>query len=149
MMPSNRLALLAMLALGYLGLLSTHVSEFATLLALLIEQCVALGILTFFVPLNIWNIDELTRTLCPDPRGSSSSIQVRALRPRFSHTCNWRCHWNFDFDNCPLLCGDRCVHRTATTVVVQTSILLQVLLGFLVPFLLPSFITSRLIKDQD
>jgi hypothetical protein len=39
--------------------------------------------------------------------------------------------------------------RTATIVVVQTSILLQVLLGFLVPFLLPSFITSRLIKDQD
>jgi hypothetical protein len=39
--------------------------------------------------------------------------------------------------------------RTATIVVVQTSILLQVLLGFLVPFLLLSFITSRLIKDQD
>jgi hypothetical protein len=39
--------------------------------------------------------------------------------------------------------------RTATTVVVQTSILLQVLQGFLVPFLLPSFIMSRLIKDQD
>jgi hypothetical protein len=39
--------------------------------------------------------------------------------------------------------------RTATTVVVQTSILLQVPLGFLVPFLLPSSITSRLIKDQD
>jgi hypothetical protein len=37
----------------------------------------------------------------------------------------------------------------ATTVVVQTSILLQVLLGFLVPFLLPSSIASRLIKDQD
>jgi hypothetical protein len=39
--------------------------------------------------------------------------------------------------------------RIATTVVVQTSILLQVLPGFLVPFLLPSFITSHLIKDQD
>jgi hypothetical protein len=39
--------------------------------------------------------------------------------------------------------------RTATIVVVQTSILLQVLPGFLVPFLLLSFITSRLIKDQD
>jgi hypothetical protein len=39
--------------------------------------------------------------------------------------------------------------RTVTTVVVQTSILLQVLLGSLVPFLLLSFITSRLIKDQD
>jgi hypothetical protein len=39
--------------------------------------------------------------------------------------------------------------RTATIVVVQTYILLQVLLGFLVPFLLLSFITSRLIKDQD
>jgi hypothetical protein len=39
--------------------------------------------------------------------------------------------------------------RTATIVVVQTCILLQLLLGFLVPFLLPSFITSRLIKDQD
>jgi hypothetical protein len=92
MMPSNRLTLLAMLALGYFGLLSTHVSGLATLLALLVEQCVALGILTFFIPLNIWNIDELTRTLRPDPRGSSSSIQVRALRPRFSHLCNWHCH---------------------------------------------------------
>jgi hypothetical protein len=60
MMPSNSLALLAMLALGYLGLLSTHVSGLATLLALLVEQCIALGILTFFVPLNIRNIDELT-----------------------------------------------------------------------------------------
>jgi hypothetical protein len=39
--------------------------------------------------------------------------------------------------------------RTATTVVIQTSILLQLLPGFLLPFLLPSFITSRLIKDQD
>jgi hypothetical protein len=39
--------------------------------------------------------------------------------------------------------------RTATTVIVQTSILLQLLPGFLLPFLLPSFITSRLIKDQD
>jgi hypothetical protein len=43
--------------------------------------------------------------------------------------------------------------RTATTIVVQTSILLQVLLGFLVPFLvpflIPSSITSCLIKDQD
>jgi hypothetical protein len=39
--------------------------------------------------------------------------------------------------------------RTATIVVVQTSILLQVLLGFLLPFLLQSSITSRLIKDQD
>jgi hypothetical protein len=39
--------------------------------------------------------------------------------------------------------------RTATIVVVQTSILLQVLLGFLLPFLLLSFITSRLTKDQD
>jgi hypothetical protein len=39
--------------------------------------------------------------------------------------------------------------RTATIVVVQTSILLQVLPGFLVPFLLLSFITSRLTKDQD
>jgi hypothetical protein len=39
--------------------------------------------------------------------------------------------------------------RTATIVVVQTSILLQLLPGFLVPFLLLSFITSHLIKDQD
>jgi hypothetical protein len=39
--------------------------------------------------------------------------------------------------------------RTATIVVVQTSILLQVLPGFLVPFLLLSSITSRLTKDQD
>jgi hypothetical protein len=39
--------------------------------------------------------------------------------------------------------------RTATIVVVQTSILLQVLPGFLVPFLLLLFITSRLTKDQD
>jgi hypothetical protein len=39
--------------------------------------------------------------------------------------------------------------RTATIVVVQTFILLQVPPGFLVPFLLLSFITSRLIKDQD
>jgi hypothetical protein len=54
MMPSNRLAL------GYLGLLSTHVSEFVTLFALLIEQCGALGILTFFIPLNIRNNDVLT-----------------------------------------------------------------------------------------
>jgi hypothetical protein len=59
MMPSNSLALLAMLALGYLGLLSTRISDFATILALLVEQCVALGILTFFVPLNTRNIDEL------------------------------------------------------------------------------------------
>jgi hypothetical protein len=111
MMPSNCLALLAMLALGYLGLLSTHVSEFATLFTLLIEQCVALGILTFFIPLNIRNDDELTRTLHNhDLRGSSSSNQVCVNRSQFIHRCNWWCHWNFDFDNCPLLCGDCCIH---------------------------------------
>jgi hypothetical protein len=109
-MPSNSLTLLAMLALGYLGLLSTHVSELTTVFALLVEQCVALGTLTFFVPLNIWNNDELTRTPCLNPRGLSSSIQVCALRSQFIHQCNWRCHWNFDFGNCPLLCGDRCIH---------------------------------------
>jgi hypothetical protein len=51
-----------MLALGYsyLGLLSTHVSEFTTLFTLLVEQCIALGILTFFIPLNIQNDDVLT-----------------------------------------------------------------------------------------
>jgi hypothetical protein len=111
MIPSNSLVLLAMLALGYLGLLSTRVSEFATLFALLVEQCVALGILSFFVLLNIRNIEMLTRTLRPNPRVSNSSIQVRANRSQFFiHRCNWHCHWNFDFDNCPLLCGDRCVH---------------------------------------
>jgi hypothetical protein len=39
--------------------------------------------------------------------------------------------------------------QTATTVVVQTSILLQVLLGFLLGFLHPLSITSRLTKDLD
>jgi hypothetical protein len=39
--------------------------------------------------------------------------------------------------------------QTATTVVVQTSILLQVLPGFLLPFLLLLSIMSCLIKDQD
>jgi hypothetical protein len=111
MMPSNRLALLAILALGYLGLLSTHVSEFATLFALLVEQCVALGVLSFFVPLNIRNNDALTRTTPRHAlRSSTSTEQVCVNRSQFFHRCNWRCHWNFDFDNCPLLCGDRCVH---------------------------------------
>jgi hypothetical protein len=149
MMPSNRLALLAILALGYLGLLSTHVSEFATLFALLVEQCVALGVLSFFVPLNIRNNDELTRTIRPDPGGPSSLIQVRANRPQFSigaigvvigTSTLTIVHYSVEIV---------AFIRTATIVVVQTSILLQVLLGFLVPFLLPSFITSRLIKDQD
>jgi hypothetical protein len=43
MMPSNRLALLAILALGYLGLLSTHVSEFATLSLYLSSSVLLLG----------------------------------------------------------------------------------------------------------
>jgi hypothetical protein len=148
-MPSNRLALLAILALGYFGLLSTHVSEFATLFALLVEQCVALGVLSFFVPLNIRNNDELTRTIRPDPGGSS-------LRSRFVLI-----DLNSSIGAIGVVIGTSTltiVHysveivafiRTATIVVVQTSILLQVLLGFLVPFLLPSFITSRLTKDQD
>jgi hypothetical protein len=109
-MPSNSLALLAMLALGYIGLLSTRVSEFATFFAVLIEQCVALGILSFFVPLNIRNGGVLTRTPHLNPRAPNSSIQVRANRSQsFTHRCNWRCYWNFNFDNCPLLCGDRCI----------------------------------------
>jgi hypothetical protein len=111
MIPSNCLTLLAMLALGYLGLLSTHVSEFMTLFVLLVEQCVALGIFTFFVPLNIRNNDELTQTLLNhDLRGLSSSNQVCVNKSLFIHRCNWQCHWNFNFDNCPLLCGDCCVH---------------------------------------
>jgi hypothetical protein len=39
--------LLAILALGYLGLLSTHVSDLATLITLIIEQVVALGVYSF------------------------------------------------------------------------------------------------------
>jgi hypothetical protein len=148
-MPSNRLVLLAILALGYFGLLNTHVSEFATLFALLVEQCVALGVLSFFVLLNIRNDDELTRTIRPDPGGSS-------LRSRFVLI-----DLNSSIGAIGVVIGTSTltiVHysveivafiRTATIVVVQTSILLQVLLGFLVPFLLPSFITSRLTKDQD
>jgi hypothetical protein len=110
-MPSNHLMLLAMLALGYLGLLSTHVSEFTTLFALLVEQCITLGIFTFFVPLKIQNDDELTQTLHHhDLRGLSSSNQVCVNRSQFIHQCNWWCHWNLDFDNYPLLCGDCCIH---------------------------------------
>jgi hypothetical protein len=60
MMSSNHLVLSAMLALGYLGLLSTHVSKFMTLFAMLVEQGVALGVFTFFILLNIQNNDELT-----------------------------------------------------------------------------------------
>jgi hypothetical protein len=85
-MPSNRLVLLAIFALGYFGLLSTHVSEFATLFALLVEQCVALGVLTFFVPLNIQNDNELTRTTPHHAlRSPTSTDQVRVNRPQFFH----------------------------------------------------------------
>jgi hypothetical protein len=83
-MPSNHLVLLAMLAVGYLGLLSTHVSKFVTLFALLVEQCIALGIFTFFVPLNIRNDDVLTRTLhYHDLRDSFSSNQVHVNRSQW------------------------------------------------------------------
>jgi hypothetical protein len=142
--------LLAMLALGYLGLLSTRVSEFATLFALLVEQCIALGILSFFVPLNIRNVEMLTRTPNPNPRAPNSSIQVRANRSQsFIHRCNWRCHWNFDFDNCPLLCGDRCVYPNCNNHHRPDLYPPPTPPEIPRPFLLPSFIMSRLIQDQD
>ena len=31
-----------------------------------------------------------------------------------SHRCNWCCHQNFNNNNCPILCGDRCIHLYCT-----------------------------------
>ena len=31
-----------------------------------------------------------------------------------SHQCTWRCHRNFNYNRCTILCGDNCIHRNCT-----------------------------------
>ena len=115
MMPYHSLALLAILALGFLWLLGVQTTDFVTFVQSYIGHALLIDLFLLLVQNSTMDDGKLTRTIYFNHLGSQSTSQVRVHRSNpSSHRCNWRCHQNFDNNNCPILCGDRCKHPYCT-----------------------------------
>ena len=112
MMPYNRLALLAILALGFLWLLNDDITLFETLSQTFVGHALLIGFFFLFICHSIGMEEKLTQTLIQNPLSSFNyPNEVRVSRSnRVFHQCTYHCHRNFDNNTYPLLCGDRCVH---------------------------------------
>ena len=114
MMPYHSLALLAVLALGFLWLLGEYMTTFATFVQSFIGHVLFVGFLLLLIHYSTMDDGKLTQAIHFNHLGSPSTSQVHVQRSNISsHWCNWCCHQNFD-NNCPLLCGDRCIHLYCT-----------------------------------
>ena len=115
MMPYHSLALLAILALGFLWLLGVQTTDFVTFVQSYIGHALLIGLFLLLVQNSTMDDGKLTRTIYFNRLGSQNTSQVRVRRSNpSSHQCNWRCHQNFDNNTCPILCGDRCKHPYCT-----------------------------------
>ena len=115
MMPYHSLALLAILALGFLWLLGVQTTDFVTFVQSYIGHALLIGLFLFLVQNSTMDDGKLTRTIYFNRLGSQSTSQVRVRRSNpSSHRCNWHCHQNFDNNNCPILCRDCCKHLYCT-----------------------------------
>ena len=115
MMPYHSLALLAILALVFLWLLGVQTTDFVTFVQSYIGHALLIGLFLLLVQNSTMNDGKLTQTIYFNRLGSPSASQVRVRRSNLrSHRCNWRCHQNFDNNNCLLLCGDHCKHLYCT-----------------------------------
>ena len=77
-------------------------------------------------PCHCLNRSRLRSQSVPNEVSSSHLIRHQCTRlcswnPRScpiyradSHQCTWRCHRNFDYNHCTILCGDNCTHRNCT-----------------------------------
>ena len=111
MMPYHSLALLAILALGSLWLLGEYTTTSVTFVQSFIGHALFVGFFLLLIHYSTLDDGKLTQTIHFNRLGSPSTPQVRVQRNNTSsHRCNWCCHQNFDNNNCPLLCGDHCIH---------------------------------------
>ena len=111
MMPYNSLALLAILALGFIWLLSGYMTSFVTLLQIFVSHALFIGFFFLFICYTTGMEEKLTQTIIWNPLSSFSyPNEVHVSRSnRVLHQCTYYCHRNFD-NTCPLLCGDHCIH---------------------------------------
>ena len=86
-------------------------TDFVTFVQSYIGHALLIGLFLLLVQNSTMDNGKLTRTIYFNRLGSPSTPQVRVHRSNpSSHRCNWRCHQNFDNNNCPILCGDCCKH---------------------------------------
>ena len=86
-------------------------TTFATFIQSFIGHALLIGFFLLLVQYSTMDDGKLTRTVHFNCLGSPSTPQVRVQRSNSSpHWCNWHCHQNFDNNNCPILCGDHCIH---------------------------------------
>ena len=90
-------------------------TDFVIFIQSYIGHALLIGLFVLLVQNSTMDDGKLTRTVYFNRLGSQSTSQVRVRRSNpSSHRCNWRCHQNFDNNNCPILCGDRCKHPYCT-----------------------------------
>ena len=116
MMPYNSLAMLAVFAFGLLWLLGIFLTSNVENIQVLAMYSFAIGFFFFFARYLTATEEKLTRTLLSPDHLSIGRLdrhrlpnQVRDLDPPLHH-CTWKCHRDFDRNECIYLCGDNCVH---------------------------------------
>ena len=86
-------------------------TTFVTFVQSFIGHALFVGFFLLLIHYSTLDDGKLTQTIHFNHLGSSSTPQVCVQRNNTSsHRCNWCCHQNFDNNNCPLLCGDHCIH---------------------------------------
>ena len=115
-MPFNSLALLAVLAFGLMWLLGVFFMSNVELFWVIAMHTFIVGFFFYFIHHVTVTEEKLTQTILPPSGHLTGRLdrhfvpnKVCDLDPTF-HRCTWKCHRNFDRDNCITLCGDNCVH---------------------------------------
>ena len=133
-MPYHSLALLAILALGFLWLLGVQITNFVTFVQSYIGHALLIGLFLLLVQKSTMDDGKLTWTVYFNRLGSQSTSQVCVHRSNpSSHWCNWRCHQNFDNNNCPILCGSlqtSVLHESSLSWSVSSTKSYSFYLGF-------------------
>ena len=116
MMPFNSLMLLAVLAFGLMWLLGIFLTSNVELFRVIVMHTFVIGFFFYFIRHVTIMEEKLTRTILPPSSYLTGCLdrhfvpnEVCALDPDF-HRCTWKCHCDFDRNNCITLCEDNCVH---------------------------------------
>ena len=90
-------------------------TTFVTFVQSFIGHALFVGFFLLLIHYSTVDDGKLTQTVHFNCFGSPSTSQVCVQRFNpSSHWCNWCCHQNFDNKNCPILCGDHCIHPYCT-----------------------------------
>ena len=115
-MPFDSLTLLAVLAFGLMWLLGIFLTSNVELFRVIVMHTFVIGFFFYFIHYTTMSEEKLTWILLPPTCHLTGCLdrhfvpnKVHALDPDF-HCCTWKCHHDFDCNNCILLCGDNCIH---------------------------------------